>query len=228
MQPYLFPYIGYFQLISSVDLFVIADDLQWINGGWINRNRILTHGQPQYLTLPVHRGSRRVPINRRELCLSVDQEKQKLMRRIESAYHKAPYFEPVFELLSTCFACPETNVAAFTSNALAECCRYLDIGTPFVFSSKLDKPNGLKAEDLVLAINQLLDSDHYINPIGGTKLYCRDHFTRHGMKLSFLKPREIRYHQFSDTFIPSLSIIDVLMFNSAEQTAEMLNQFDLV
>lgn len=229
MQPYLFPYIGYFQLISMVDLFVIADDVQWINGGWINRNRILTHGREKLITLPMQRdSSRRSPINQRELGQDIEKQKVKLLRGIEGAYRHTPMFDSAYDLVKRCFEYKETNIAHFTTNALAECCQYLEIETPFIFSSKVNKQRELQAEEMVLEINTALSADHYVNPIGGTKLYNREHFNNRGLELSFLKSREIRYDQFNKTFTPSLSIIDVLMYNSKEQVAEMLPEFDLV
>src|SRR5882724_10468265 len=91
MQPYIFPYIGYFQLIAAVDHFVIHDDVQWIKSGWINRNRILANNQPGYITLPVRSGSSFLNINEREYVPEIENHKKRILRQIEGAYRKAPY-----------------------------------------------------------------------------------------------------------------------------------------
>jgi len=221
MQPYLFPYIGYFQL-------VIHDDVQWIKGGWINRNRILVNGEPRYITLPLSKGSSTASINEREFLATFDDEKQKVLRQIHGAYQKAPHFDAVNSLLSLCFASQERNLAAFVVNTLRECCAYLGLGTQFVLSSKLHKNSALKGEDRVLNITSTMEATHYINPIGGTELYDKQRFLSQGVTLNFLRTRNVPYRQFANgEFVPFLSIIDVMMFNSKPELANLLNEYDL-
>ena len=228
MQPYLFPYIGYFQLIDAVDQFVIHDDVQWVKGGWINRNRILVQGQPHYITLPLQKDSSLLNINQRRLSLDIESQGKKIIRQIEGAYANAPYFDSVLPLVSRCFACQERNVSAFIVNALRECCDYLGVNTPFVLSSGLDKRNELRAEERVLNINMVMGASHYINPIGGTELYDKTHFSEKGLRLSFIKARNVPYAQFHDhEFVPFLSIVDVMMFNSQQEIAGQLSEYDL-
>ena len=227
MQPYLFPYIGYFQLIGLVDTFVIHDDVQYIKGGWINRNRILVNGQPRYVTLPVRKDPASLAVNERVFAHSFESDKKKLLRRIEQAYRKAPHFETVFPLLNECLAGPQRSVSAFVVNVLQACCRFMKIETPFVLSSSMARFGEFKGQDRVLEINEFLGATHYINMIGGTELYDRDQFMRRGLKLSFLRLRPIAYRQFGDEYVPNLSIIDVMMFNSVEDIASLLQEYDL-
>ena len=227
MQPYLFPYIGYFQLIGAVDTFVVHDDVQYIKGGWINRNRLLVHGEPRYFTLPVRRASSALCINQRVFASSFERDKQKVLRRIEEAYHRASYFDAVFPLLARCLACTERHVSSFTVNALQATCRYLNIDTPFLLSSQVDKRPDLRAQERVLEINEILGATHYINSIGGAGLYDRDRFTRQGLKLSFLRARPTAYRQFQGAHVSSLSIIDVMMFNSVDEITGLLREYDL-
>lgn len=227
MQPYLFPYIGYFQLIAMVDTFVIHEDVQYIKGGWINRNRILVNGQPRYVTLPVQKGPTSLAIYERVFADSFESDKKKMLRRIEDTYRKAPCFETVFPLLAECLANTERNVSAFVVGALQACCRYLKIETPFVLSSDTVRFDDLKGQDRVLEINAFLGATHYINTIGGRELYDRDQFMRRGLKLSFLRLRPIRYRQFGGEYVANLSIIDVMMFNSTERIASLLQEYDL-
>lgn len=227
MQPYLFPYIGYFQFIKAVDLFVIHDDVQWIKGGWINRNRCILQGQPTYFTMPVAKDSYLLNINQRVFVSDIELYKKRIHRQIGNSYKKAPYFESAFSLVSKCLFLDESNVAAFTVNSLRECCDYLNVTTPFVLSSELKKNNELKAQERILDINRVVGSHHYVNPISGIDLYDKVNFAEKGVRLSFLKPRKINYSQFEGIFFPFLSIIDVMMFNSKIEIAGLLEGWDL-
>lgn len=228
MQPYFFPYIGYFQLLAYVDKFVIHDDVQYIKGGWINRNRILINGQAKFITLSIRNDSSSLNINQRYFVEDIDRFKQKLLRQIEAAYARAPFFAQVRPLIEKCFSYHETNVSAFIINSLLEICRYLEITTPLILSSELEKRNQLKGQDRVVEINQVLGAQHYINPIGGVDLYDKDEFLKQGITLSFIKSREIHYQQFGNNFIPYLSILDVMMFNHPDQIHLFLAEFDLI
>ena len=227
MQPYLFPYIGYFQLIAMVDTFVIHDDVQYIKAGWINRNRILVNDRPRYVTLPVRKGPTSLAINERVFADAFESDKKKMLRQIEDAYRKAPCFDTVFPLLEDSLAGAERNVSAFVVGTLQACCRYLKIETPFVLSSETVRFDDLKGQDRVLEINAFLGATHYINTIGGKELYDRDQFMRRGLKLSFLRLRPIRYRQFAGEYVANLSIIDVMMFNRVEKIASLLQEYDL-
>lgn len=227
MQPYLFPYIGYFQLIRAVDVFVALDDVQWINRGWINRNRYLIQGRPLYFTLPVEKGASSMNINQRVFAPDIEYHKQHILRQIGYGYGKAPHFDEVFPLVSRCFSCKENNVSAFIVNSLRECCTYLNIATPIVLSSELDKRNELKAQERMLDINRVMGSHHYINPIGGIGLYDKARFEEMGVRFNFIRTREVTYPQFKNDFLPSLSVIDVMMFNSVEEISRMLEEFNL-
>jgi hypothetical protein len=228
MQPYLFPYIGYMQLISACDLFVLHDDVQYIKGGWINRNRILVNDQPKYIILPLAKDHFSKVINERHFTAEVSKHKELVLRQLEGAYRKAPFFKDTLRLVARCLACPDSNLATFVTHTLQQCCQYLQIQTPIKLSSTLAKEKAAKAEERVININNVLGADHYINPRGGMELYQRQSFAAHGITLSFLQPRQIAYNQFRDPFVPSLSIIDVLMFNSVETTKDLLTLYDLV
>lgn len=228
MQPYLFPYIGYFQLIQAVDQFVIHNDVQWIKGGWINRNKILVQGKPQYITLPLKKDSTFMKINERQFSADIENQKKKIIRIIKDVYKKAPQFQVAIQLVNECFCCEERNVSAFIVNSLIICCDYLGIRTPLVLSSKLDKRNDLHGQDRVLEINDIMSASHYINSIDGNKLYDKDRFAEKGVDLSFIKARNIAYNQFANhEFVPFLSIIDVMMFNSQNELTNLLKEYDL-
>jgi hypothetical protein len=210
MQPYIFPYIGYFQLIYATDLFVIHDDVQWIKCGWINRNRFLVNGKDQIFTFSVKKDSNYKNINERIFADIFNEDVKKFDRIIYNAYHKTPYYDSVRGLLDNIFHEPPINVSDFAVKSISAICQYLQIGTPILISSKLTKDNSLAGQARVLNINKCVGSTHYINPSGGTELYSKEEFEKNNIKLNFLKTRNIPYTQFNDEFIPFLSIIDVV------------------
>lgn len=223
MQPYLFPYIGYFQLMNAVDEFVLYDNIEFTKKGWINRNRILVNGKAEYFTLPLKKGSDYLNIDQRKIADTFSAEKIKLLRRMSEAYRKAPYFETVFPGIQNLINSGEENLFRFTQRSIEVVCKYLDITTKIIISSTLPIDHGLKAQDKVLAICKALNATRYINPIGGLELYNKDEFKNEGIDLQFLQTGNISYDQFESAFVPALSIIDVMMFNSKEKIKEYLN-----
>ena len=228
MQPYLFPYIGYFQLISVCDKFVIHDDVQYIKGGWINKNRILSNGEPKSITLPLRKASSYLPINQRNFVPDFQKQKLKVIRQIETSYRKAPHFRDVTEVLDRCFSNEEENISKFIASSLRLCCDYLDIKTTFIFSSVMEKDDDLKGQSRVINICKCLGADTYINAIGGQELYEKSTFADEGIELLFLRTGDVRYSQLASGFVANLSIIDVMMFNDKEKCHELLREYELI
>ena len=228
MQPYFMPYIGYFQLINSVDKFIIYDNIQYTKKGWINRNRILVNGRDQLITLSVKKDSDYLDVVKRELSESWSKDKDKILKIITSSYSKTPYFKETFELISNCLNNPEKNLFRFIYNSIILINEYLEIKTPIVISSSIDINHALKSQDKVLSLCKAQNADIYINSIGGIELYDKEVFKQNGIKLNFIKSNPTQYKQFSNEFIPWLSIIDVLMFNSKEEIKKYLNNYTLI
>lgn len=228
MQPYLFPYLGYFQLIARSDVFVLGDDLQYVKGSWINRNRVLVNGQPQLITFPLRKGGGFEPINQRWLCDDFPREAQKLLKTLELAYSRAPYRAEAISLIRQILTHPERNLARFTEHSIRCICAYLDITTPIRIGSELGFPARMDKQERVISIAKKLGAALYINPIGGVALYCPALFRTHGLSLRFLRMDDLSYPQFNQPFVPSLSIIDVLMFNSQKDAQALLERFSLV
>lgn len=227
MQPYLFPYIGYFQLINCVDKFIIHDDVQWIKGGWINRNRILNDNQEKLITLSVKKRSSLDKIMYFEIDENPD-NKIRFINQVKSSYNKSPFFEDVFPVIEKIINNNEKNLSKFILKSLLDINSYIGIKTPIYVSSEIKKNNELKSQDRVLDICKNTNTTTYINPIGGTLLYDKNQFSQNKVDLFFIKTKEIKYKQFNNEFIPSLSIIDVMMFNSRKKINEILNQYDLL
>ena len=228
MQPYFMPYIGYFQLINSVDKFVIYDNIQYTKKGWINRNRILANGKDQLITLPIKKDSDYLNVVERELSESWDKDKSKMLNVIKASYNKAPYFQETFELISKCLNNPEANLFRFIYDSIVLINDHLEIKTPIIISSTIDADHTLKSQDKVLSLCKEQNADIYINSIGGIELYDKETFKQNNIKLNFIKSNPIQYKQFNNEFVSWLSIIDVLMFNSKEQIKEYLNNYTLI
>lgn len=227
MQPYFLPYIGYFQLMRAVDVFVIYDDVQFMKGGWIERNRMLVNGAPHWFGLTLAKASHKLAINRRFFAADIASQKQALLYKVHCAYAKAPHYSETMALLEEILAGDERNVAAMLAQQLRILCRHLGIETELRLSSEMVKNDDLTGEARVIDMAQRLGADHYINAAGGQALYSRENFARHGIRLSFLQSRPIAYRQYAHDFVPWLSILDVLMFNSVEQTQEFMLACDL-
>jgi hypothetical protein len=228
MQPYFMPYIGYFQLINSVDEFVIYDNIQYTKKGWINRNRILVNGKDQLFTLPIKKDSDYLDIVERTISETWVKERIKLLNVIQSSYVKAPYFKEVNELIKDCLLDNETNLFKFLLNILNKINNYLNISTPIKISSDIKINHYLKSQNKVLSICGEQKASTYINAIGGTELYDKEIFSQQNITLNFIKSENIEYKQFNNKFIPWLSIIDVMMFNSVEDIKKYLNSYTLI
>jgi hypothetical protein len=227
MQPYLFPYIGYWQLMAAVDKFVVLDDVNYIKKGWINRNNILVNGAPQLFTVPLKEVSQNKLI--KDISLSDDSSwKTKFLRTIETSYKRAPHFNDAFSVIETTVNSSESNSSAFIYNSFKIVLDYLEVNKSFEPSSAIYNNRHLKGEDKILDICRLEKATHYINPIGGTELYSREKFTGMNIKLNFIKSLPVIYRQFSEEFHPNLSMIDILMFNSKEKISGYLNEYELV
>lgn len=221
MQPYLFPYLGYFQLIRAVDSFVVYDDVNYIKGGWINRNYILAKGVKQLITLPLQGASPNKLINQVEVG-----GRHKILESIRHSYAKAPHFDTVYPILEDILSNKEKNLAKFLDHQLRRICEYLGLSPQWHISSRLIKDNELRGQDKVLSICKLLNASHYVNVPGGRTLYDRNSFNARGLQLSFIQPNAIRYHQLGSGFTSNLSIVDVMMFNDTEECSKLLKAYD--
>jgi hypothetical protein len=211
MQPYIFPYLGYFQLLGAVDTFVVYDNIQYTKKGWINRNRILANGQATLFTLPLASGSDYLDI--RDRYLAPDYAPEKLLARFTGAYRRAPCFQQTLPLLEEVLRHPDRNLFGYLHHALLRTAAHLGLGTEVRVSSTVPIDHDLKGQDRVLAQCEALGAATYINPIGGVDLYSRSEFADRGVELRFLEMVPFEYPQISPTFVPSLSIVDVLMHN---------------
>jgi hypothetical protein len=228
MQPYIFPYIGYFQLIQAVDKFIFYDDVNFIKKGWINRNQILINNQAHLITIPLNKASQNILI--KDTLISYEENwAKKLLNNLEHNYKKAPYFNDAYSLIKQILEKNFNTISDFAINSIIEVSNYLEINTNFELSSeKYMDSIYLKKELRLIGICKKNNATDYINPIGGKEIYTKEDFKNKGLKLKFIEPQINEYKQFNSGFISGLSIIDVLMFNSKEEVRKMLNNYELI
>ena len=228
MQPYFFPYLGYWQLMNAVDQYVVYDDVNYIKGGRINRNTILLQGKSHNINL-ILRGA-----SPNKLICDVEVDTQdllqtKLLKTIEQGYSKAPYYSDVMPVLTDIIRQKEKNLAMYLFNSFEIINRYLGINTKLQLSSNIEKDNTLKSYAKIIDICKAMGANSYYNAIGGVELYepYRKNFEEEGVDLHFVEMKPISYTQFQNDFVPNLSIIDVMMFNSLEKIQGLLEAYTL-
>jgi hypothetical protein len=224
MQPYLFPYLGYWQLINVADVFVIYDDVNFIKQGFINRNYLLGKNKPQVFTLELLGASSNRLINE----IEVGRNRKKLIKTICQNYIKAPYFREVMPLLEEILTNEEKNLAFYVGHSIQRIAEFLNLEVKFLYSSEIKKNCELRAQDKVIDICKNLNASVYINAIGGQKLYSKDEFKKNNIVLNFIKTDLSQYKQFGNDFVPNLSIIDVMMFNDVHTINSYLESYQLV
>ena len=227
MQPYFLPYLGYFQLMRAVDRFVILDDVNYIVKGYINRNSILLNGNGYRFTVPLEKPSRNKLINETKISSNVEW-KDNFLKTIKMAYLKASEFKHVFSLIERMVAYNGNDLTCFLHNSLVSIKEYLGLKTEILISSQIPKDNTLRAQDRIIAICKELKASKYINAIGGQSLYRSEDFHNQNIELSFIKMGDVRYRQFTADFIPNLSMVDVMMFNSNSAIHRLLDIYELI
>lgn len=224
MQPYFMPYIGYWQLMAAVDTYVVYDDVNYIKGGWVARNNILLNGQKHMFIITLNGASPNKLFNE----ITIKDDFKKFSRLIESAYRKAPYYAEVSALLNKIYNYGDKSLGAFMMNSFQVVLDYLEIDTKLILSSTIEKDNSLRGKDKVKHICHLLGADTYYNAIGGQELYDKNDFRADGIDLQFVQTNLTPYAQLDNEFVPGLSMIDVLMFNSPTEVKQLLTNYKLI
>lgn len=213
MQPYAFPYLGYFQLMNSADRFVLLDDVTFIKQGWINRNRILGPHGPLRITLPVEGAS-----SHRRICdLRLAENppwRDKLLRTVEQAYRRATQFDRVWPLVETILRHPDRRLSHWLRHSLELTAAALGITTPMVSAAEAHPAGAARGLERVLEICGREGASDYINAEGGRALYTAAAFAGRGLRLHFLDHVPLPYPQRGGPFVERLSVIDTLMHNA--------------
>ena len=229
MQPYLFPYIGYFQLMNAVDKWVVFDDIQYIRHGWVNRNRVLSPNlekEWQYITVPLVKHQKteliyNIVINNTEKWQSNIYNKLSYYKKI-----RAPYFKDVIKVVENCLSYDTKFLNDLNIKSLKLVANYLGINFNYVISSKeeFDYSEVNNSGDWAFEISKQMDASTYVNPVGGKEIFDNEKFENEGIELKFLKSNNMHYKQSRRNYVPWLSIIDVMMFNPPERIKDMLNK----
>jgi len=214
MQPYFWPYLGYFQLIRAVDLFIVYDNIEYTKAGWINRNRLCRNGAPHMFSLPLKKASDFLDVRERELA--ADFRPEKLLNQFKGAYRHASHFAQTLPLIERVVRYETTNLFRFLHHSICETCEHLGTATEIRVSSDIAIDHGLKKQDKVLALCRAVGASTYVNLSGGADLYSQAAFRAQGIELEFIRAKPFEYTQFQHPFVPMLSIIDTLMFNPIE------------
>ena len=227
MQPYLFPYMGYFQLIAAADRFVVYDDVNYIKQGWVNRNRILVNGAPHTFTLPLSGAGSFSPIN----TIALDPQRYgvwcgKFLRTVAQAYVRAPYQRPVQELLERVLHGPHERLVDVLLNGIREVMAHIGLGAELVPTSAVYGNQHLSGQARILDICAREGAGRYLNAIGGRELYGTAAFAERGVALSFLRSRLPEYRHGKHPFVPGLSILDAMMFVPPDELRGMMNAYD--
>lgn len=223
MQPYLFPYIGYFQLISASDLFLIYDDVAYIKQGYINRNSILSSNGATRFTVPVPGASSNKLIS--ELAFSRDVAK--VLKMIEQSYSKSPYFESVFPIIRETLELEDRSIASVCQKSFEEIFSYLGKEKQFKKTSELEYDRSAAARDRLIALCHQFGADCYINAPGGRKLYTKSGFAEKGIDLKFIDSLPLKYSQGVTEYFSNLSIVDILMNCSPDLVIENMERYEL-
>ncbi len=218
------PYLGYWQLINCVDTFVLFDDVNFINKGYINRNKILLKSGPHNFSIPIQGASQNKKIN--ELYLSDGMEKKKILTTISQGYKKSLNFDIIFPTINDIFNHDSIKLVDFIENSINAVCRILEINTRIEKSSDIDlKCSGFEK---VIPLCKYFDASIYTNPFGGISLYEKKDFLDSSINLKFIKTIPLEYTQLNKNFHPNISILD-LLFNAPKESWPIhLNSYELI
>ena len=231
MQPYFFPYIGYFSLIKHTDFWVVFDTPQFMRHGWVERNRILKPDgiEWQYVKAPLEKFGQKTAI-KDLLIKNTTNWEQKILAQLQHYKKKSPYYQNTLRILEEVFCTRYTSITDLNNKVLEIICKYLSIDFKYVVFSSMDLDTSMVSEpdEWALEISKSLKAEEYINPIGGLEFFDRSKYEKENIKIHFQRQNIKEYKQLKGEFVPGLSILDVLMFNSPEEINIMLDDFELV
>lgn len=224
MQPYFMPYIGYFQLMKAVDKYVVYDDVNYIKGGWPNRNHILINGEKEMFTVTLQKASQNKLFNE----IVIGDDFKKLMKTLQMNYSRAINFDQTMVLMERIISFPNKQLAVFIANSFREILSYLSVETEILMSSEIPKDNSLRGKDKIIQICEILGADTYYNAVGGKNLYDQEEFREHGITLNFVDSLPQVYSQLhTREFVSGLSMVDVLMNNTKDKVNSLLESYQI-
>lgn len=227
MQPYAFPYLGYFQLIGAVDRFVLLDDVNHIKAGWINRNRLMGPHGPLRFTLPIEGASQNCLLNELRLVAG-PHWRDKLLRTIEQSYSRSVGFEHAWPVIESVLRFPERRLTDWLRNSLQQVSAALGLRTPITSAADAHAVGAERGQQRVIAMCLREGASDYVNSDGGRALYTPETFAEKGVRLHFLAHHPRVYPQRGGAFVERLSIIDVMMSNHPADLPGLLGDCSIV
>ena len=230
MQPYFFPYIGYYSLIANTDMFIYFDTPQYIRKGWINRNRIINDkGEVNYITVPVKKCDQKTCIKDVQINYGTKWE-EKLLGQLTAYKKRAPYYKDVIDMVKELFSKKYETISELSINSIKISCERIGLELKDdIFSQmnlEIDEVN--EPDEWALYISKAIGADTYINPPGGIEFFHRDKYEKAGLDLQFLQVSLVPYVQKIGHFEGGLSIIDIMMFCKCDEIKEMCNNYSLL
>lgn len=230
MQPYFFPYVGYYSLIKNTDKFIIFDTVQFIRHGWIERNRILKPNEGwQYIQVPLVKHNREVLINELEIRNS-EPWREKLKAQLQHYKKRAPYYAECMDVIDACISLQTDSIVDLNEHILDVTCQYFGINFDCQIFSKMDLviDEVKEADEWALNISKAMGVNEYINPPGGKEFFNREKYLQKDIELTFLGNNVQQYKQRRETFEPGLSIIDLMMFNDVSSINAMIDDTKII
>ena len=229
MQPYFFPYLGYFSLIKHADRFIFFDTPQYIEHGWVNRNRILKQdGTPVYMTVPICKAPRETAI--KDIQINGSDWKEKIFGQLTVYKRKAPHYTETVEFLRDLLQPEGETLSEMNIRTTEAVCERIGLERSFDTFSKMELAIDPVEEPDEWALNivRALHGDAYVNPPGGMDFFHAEKYRDAGIDLQFLKSNLPAYIQRIGHFEPGLSVVDAMMFCSPQEISEMLDDYRIL
>jgi hypothetical protein len=227
MQPYLLPYLGYWQLLAAADHFVLLDDVHYINRGWINRNRILVGGAEKWLTVPLLKASQNKEIREIDIAPRPDWQPA-LERTLSQAYARAPRRDEVLALLGKIFAFPDSGLCSFLEHSIRVVAAHLGLDPVISRSSEAHPKGDLRGSARILDVCRRLGATTYANLPGGRELYDPAEFLREGIDLRFIQTDWETLPLAGESHEHAFSVLHLLMWNPPEVVSSATRRHRLV
>jgi hypothetical protein len=212
-QPQYFPYPGFFHKLSMADVFVIMDDVQY-DKRYTNRNKILNPQGPLELTVPINKAQKFLPNLSVEINNSIPWREDH-WKKILMSYSNAKFFHLYKDYLEALYKKDWPMLFELDLETTKQTMNWLGIKIPVLRGSELNVPG--KSTERLVNVCKKLGADTYISGVGGRSYIDEDLFKKSNINLVYQRYSAATYPQrFSDTFVPNLSIIDMLANVGAE------------
>lgn len=229
MQPYFFPYVGYFSLIKNSDHWIVFDEISFMRKSWGSRNRMLqSSDETQWIHAPTIKQPRGT--NYSDIMIRNDEDwKTKILSQLHFYRSKAPYYGEVTKLLNDIFGPEFERLSEFNVYAMFKVCEYLGIEFNHTMYSDLDL--GIESVDYsgewALRIMEKIGESKYTNMMSGHFLFHEKDWKDSNIELNFLDNEINEYKQHGE-FVSNLSILDVMMWNSIESTNRIVDDYNIL